>query len=144
MAQESLEYRPQKLQLVDNMSPTVAAARWVLTSLPPGQSSLTGLADRRRQEQLGGPCGDGGPGGVFVGFWVSSVERLAALMGPGRASLLEFLNGVYRTGQALLGSTVAASAPTRRVAAPPAPHEPGAVARPAGPAALLRGPAPLT
>ncbi|KAL8440645.1 hypothetical protein Emag_007856 [Eimeria magna] len=108
-------------------------ARWVLTSLPQGQSSLTGLADRVRQEQLGGPAVTGDQVECLVGFWLSSAERLTPLMGPGRASLREFFNGVYRTGQALLRSTVATSAPPRGVAAPGAPHEPGAVARPAGP-----------
>ncbi|KAL8442712.1 hypothetical protein Emag_006264 [Eimeria magna] len=58
------------------MSRTVAAAPWVLTSLPQGQSSLTVLADAMRQEQLGGPCGDGGPGGVFGRVLV--VQRGAA------------------------------------------------------------------
>ncbi|KAL8440951.1 hypothetical protein Emag_007584 [Eimeria magna] len=124
-ARESFEYRLQELRWVDNMTRTVAAARSVLTSLPQGQRSLTGLADRMRQEQLGGPA--------VTEHQLSSEERLAALMGPGRASLREFLDRVYRTGQALLGSTVATFVPPRRVALPAAPHDPVAVARPAGP-----------
>ncbi|KAL8442992.1 hypothetical protein Emag_006157 [Eimeria magna] len=53
------------------------------------------------------------------------VERLA--------SLREFFNGVDRTGQALLGSAVAASVPLRLVAVPAAPQEQGEAARPAEP-----------
>ncbi|KAL8439696.1 hypothetical protein Emag_007901 [Eimeria magna] len=59
----------------------------------------------------------------LVGFWLSSAERLAALMGPGKTALREFFNGVYRTGQALLGATVAAAAPAAPVADPAASPE---------------------
>ncbi|KAL8440825.1 hypothetical protein Emag_007700 [Eimeria magna] len=68
-----------------------------------------------------------------VGFWLSSAERSAALMGPGRTSLREFLNGVYRAGQALLGTTVATAVPSRPVAAPAAPRAPSTSAPFAGP-----------
>ncbi|KAL8449409.1 hypothetical protein Emag_003590 [Eimeria magna] len=67
-----------------------------------------------------------------LGFWLSSAERLAALMGPGRTSLREFLSGVYPAGQALLGTTVATAVPSRPVAAPAAPREPSTFAPPTG------------
>ncbi|KAL8440831.1 hypothetical protein Emag_007697 [Eimeria magna] len=50
-------------------------------------------------------------------------------MGPGKTALREFFNGVYRTGQALLGATVAAAAPAAPVADPAAPHEPATPVR---------------
>ncbi|KAL8453082.1 hypothetical protein Emag_002010 [Eimeria magna] len=147
MARESFEYRLQELQWVDNMSRTVAAARAELTSLPQGQSSLAGLVDRMRQEQLGGPAVTEDQVECLAGFWLSSAERLAALMGLGRTSLREFLSGVYRTGQALLGTAVATSVSSRLVAAPAAPREPSAFAPPTGPdspSALLGTPEETT
>ncbi|KAL8440863.1 hypothetical protein Emag_007665 [Eimeria magna] len=131
-ARENLEYSLQELQWVDNMGRTVAAARAVLTSLPHGQSSVAGLVSRMRQEQLGGPAVTEDQMDCLVGFWLSSAERLAALMGPGRTSLREFLSGVYHAGQALLGTTVATAVPSRPVAAPAAPREPSTSAPFAG------------
>ncbi|KAL8441745.1 hypothetical protein Emag_006919 [Eimeria magna] len=59
----------------------------------------------------------------LVGFWLSGTERLAAFMGPLRAALREFFNGVHRTGQALLASVVAASVLAGQAAPPAAPSE---------------------
>ncbi|KAL8455870.1 hypothetical protein Emag_000303 [Eimeria magna] len=115
------------------MSRTVAAARAVLTSLPHGQSSVAGLVGRMRQEQLGDPAVTEDQGECLVGFWLSRAERLPAFMGPGRTSLREFLNGVYRAGQVLLGTTVATTVPSRLVAAPAAPLEPSTSTPLAGP-----------
>ncbi|KAL8440716.1 hypothetical protein Emag_007796 [Eimeria magna] len=70
---------------------------------------------------------------ALIGFWMSSAERLATLMGPAIAPLREFFNGVYRTGQALLGLAVCTSVCSRLVTAPAAPREPSAFAPPPGP-----------
>ncbi|KAL8440717.1 hypothetical protein Emag_007797 [Eimeria magna] len=98
----------------------------VLTSSSHGQSSAEALVDQLRREQLGGPAVTENQVERLVGFWLSSAERLAALVGPSRISLREFLNGAYRAGQALLGMTVANTVPSRPVDAPAAPYEPSA------------------
>ncbi|KAL8441265.1 hypothetical protein Emag_007321 [Eimeria magna] len=63
--------------------------------------------------------------------WILVIQRgaVAALMGSGRIALREFFNGVYRTGQALLGATVAAAAPAAPVADPAAPPQPATPVR---------------
>ncbi|KAL8440919.1 hypothetical protein Emag_007613 [Eimeria magna] len=114
---------------VDNMSPTVTGARTMLANLPQGSSSVANLVGRLRQEQQRGVTVTDDQVERLVGFWLSSAERLASLMGPGRTSLREFLNGVYRTGQALLGATVAAAAPDPPAADPAAPYEPATPVR---------------
>ncbi|KAL8440676.1 hypothetical protein Emag_007831 [Eimeria magna] len=124
-AKENFEHRMQ----VDNMSRTVTGARTMLANLPQGQSSVAGLVGRLRQEQQRGVTVTEDQVECLVGFWLSSAERLASLRGPGRTSLREFLNGVYRTGQALLGATVATAAPAVPVADPSAPHEPATPVR---------------
>ncbi|KAL8440685.1 hypothetical protein Emag_007823 [Eimeria magna] len=123
-ARENFEYPLQELQWVDSLSSTVATAHAVLTKPSHGQSSAAGLVDQLRREQLGGPAVTEDQVERLVGFWLSSAERLATLVGPGRTSLREFLNGVYRAGQALLGMTVASTVPSRPVDAPAAPREP--------------------
>ncbi|KAL8439971.1 hypothetical protein Emag_007891 [Eimeria magna] len=128
-ARENFEQRMQELQWVDNMSRTVTGARTVLANLPQGSSSVADLVGRFRQEQQRGVTVTDDQVERLVGFWLSSAERLAALMGPGRTSLREFLNGVYRTGQALLGATVAAAAAAASVEDPAAPHEPATPVR---------------
>ncbi|KAL8440646.1 hypothetical protein Emag_007855 [Eimeria magna] len=128
-AKENFEHRMQELLWVDNMSRTVTGARTMLANLPQGQSSVAGLVGRLRQEQQRGVTVTEDQVERLVGFWLSSAERLASLMGPGRTSLREFLNGVYRAGQALLGATVAAAAPASPVADPAAPHEPATPVR---------------
>ncbi|KAL8441244.1 hypothetical protein Emag_007334 [Eimeria magna] len=133
MARESLEYRLEELQWVDNMSRTVAAAGWVLKGVRQGQSSLTGLADRMRQKQLEGPAVMGDQVECFVGLWMSSVERRRLSCSRAEHLCASSSTGYTRTGQALLGSTVATCAPRHQVATPAAPHEPGAVSRPARP-----------
>ncbi|KAL8448925.1 hypothetical protein Emag_003810 [Eimeria magna] len=112
-AKENFEHRMQELLWVDAMSRTRTGARTMLAS-----------AGAELGSGPGGPPAAGTAKGSDVGFWLSSAERLASLMGPGRTSLREFLNGVYRAGQALLGATVAAAAPAVPVAEPAAPYEP--------------------
>ncbi|KAL8440836.1 hypothetical protein Emag_007694 [Eimeria magna] len=131
-ARENFEYRLQELQWVNSLSRTVATAHAVLTSPSHGQSSAEALVDQLRREQLGGPAVTEDQVERLVGFWLSSADRLGALVGPGHTSLREFLNGVYRAGQALLGMTVASTVPSRPVDAPAAPHEPSASAPTAG------------
>ncbi|KAL8440768.1 hypothetical protein Emag_007748 [Eimeria magna] len=129
-AKENFEQRMQELQWVDNMSRTVTGARTMLANLPQGPSSVADLIGRLRQEQQRGATMTDDQVERLVGFWLSSAERLGALMGPGRAALREFFNGVYRTGQALLGATVASVTPAVPVADPVAPHEPATPVRP--------------
>ncbi|KAL8441177.1 hypothetical protein Emag_007391 [Eimeria magna] len=124
---------PRAMLVVKFTTRTVAAARAVFTSLPHGQSSVAGLVGRLSQEHLEGPAVTEDQVECLVGFRLSSAERLAALMGPGRTSLREFLNWVYRAGKALLGTTVATAVPSRPVAAPAAPREPSTSAPFAGP-----------
>ncbi|KAL8442994.1 hypothetical protein Emag_006152 [Eimeria magna] len=131
-ARKNFEYRLQELQWVNSLSRTVATAHAVLTSPSHGRSSAEALVDQLRREQLGGPAVTEDQVERLVGFWLSSAERLAALVGPGCTSLREFLNGVYRAGQALLGMTVASTVPSRPVDAPAAPREPNASAPSAG------------
>ncbi|KAL8456153.1 hypothetical protein Emag_000015 [Eimeria magna] len=141
---EKFEYRLQELQWIDSMSRTVATARAVLTSPPHGQSSVARVVGRLRQEQLGGPAVTEDQVERLLGFWPASAKRLAALMGPGRTSLREFLKGVYRAGQGLLGMTVATAVPSRPVAAPAAPREPSMSAPFAHPSALPSTPEETT
>ncbi|KAL8443791.1 hypothetical protein Emag_005805 [Eimeria magna] len=115
------------------MRRTVAAARAVLTSLPHGQRSLAGVVGQMRQEQLGGPAVTEDQVECLVGFWLSSMDRLVSLMGSGKTSLREFVDGVYRAGQALLGTAVARTFAPRLVAATAAPREPSTSAPLAGP-----------
>ncbi|KAL8446317.1 hypothetical protein Emag_004769 [Eimeria magna] len=129
-AKENFEQRMQELQWVDNMSSTVTGARTMLANLPQGPSSVADLIGRLRQEQQRETTMTDDQVERLVGFWLSSAERLGALMGPGRAALSEFFNGVYRTGQALLGATVASVTPAVPVADPVAPHEPAPPVRP--------------
>ncbi|KAL8440695.1 hypothetical protein Emag_007813 [Eimeria magna] len=129
-AKEDFEQRMQELQWVDNMSRTVTGARTMLANLPQGPSSVADLIGRLWQEQQRGVTMTDDQVERLVGFWLSSAERLGALMGPGRTALREFFNGVYRTGQALLGATVAAVTPAVPVADPVAPHEPATPVRP--------------
>ncbi|KAL8441282.1 hypothetical protein Emag_007307 [Eimeria magna] len=129
-AKENFEQRMQELQWVDNMSRTVTGARTMLANLPQGPSSVADLIGRLRQKQQRGVTVTDDQVERLVGCWLSSAERLSALMGPGRTFLREFLNGVYRTGQALLGATVAAATPAAPVAYPAAPHEPATPVRP--------------
>ncbi|KAL8444780.1 hypothetical protein Emag_005335 [Eimeria magna] len=131
-ARQNFEYRLQELQWITSLSRTVATAHAVLTSPSHGQRSAKALVDQLRREQLGGPAVTEDQVECLVGFWLSSAERLAALVGPGRTSLREFLNGVYRAGQALLGMTVASTVPSLPVYAPAAPREPSASAPTAG------------
>ncbi|KAL8440658.1 hypothetical protein Emag_007844 [Eimeria magna] len=89
----------------------------------------SGLVGRLRQEQQRGVTVTEDQVERLAGICLSSAERSACLMGPGRTSLREILNGVYRAGQALLGATVAAAAPAVPVAEPAAPHEPATPVR---------------
>ncbi|KAL8444166.1 hypothetical protein Emag_005638 [Eimeria magna] len=131
-ARENFEYRLQELQWVDSLSRKVATAHAVLMSHWHGQSSAADLVDQLRRDQLGGPAVTEDQVERFVRFWLSSAERIAALVTPGRTSLREFLNGVYRAAQALLGMTVASTVPSRPVDAPAAPREPHTSAPSAG------------
>ncbi|KAL8441298.1 hypothetical protein Emag_007297 [Eimeria magna] len=128
-AKQNFEHRMQESLWVDNMSRTVTGARTMLANFPQGQSSVAGLVGRLRQEQQRGVTATEDQVERLVGFWLSSAERLASLMGPGRTFLLEFLNGLYRAGQALLGATVAAAASSVPVADPAAPREPATPVR---------------
>ncbi|KAL8442993.1 hypothetical protein Emag_006158 [Eimeria magna] len=131
--QGSFDYHLEELQRVDHTSRTVAAARAVLIGLSQEPGSLTGLANPMRIEQLRNSAVTDDQVERLVGFCLPSTERLSALMGPGRASLRESFNGVHLTGQALLGSAVAASVPLRLVAVTAASREQGEAARPAEP-----------
>ncbi|KAL8445284.1 hypothetical protein Emag_005139 [Eimeria magna] len=111
------------------MSRTVTGARTILANLPQGTSSVADLAGPLRQQQQKGVTVTDDQVERLVGFWLSSAERLAALMGPGKTALREFFSGVYRTGQALLGATVAAAAPAAPAADPAASPEPATPAR---------------
>ncbi|KAL8441748.1 hypothetical protein Emag_006922 [Eimeria magna] len=115
-ARESFEYRLQELQWVDSPSRMVATAHAV---------SRTALVDQLPREELGGPAVTEDQVKRLVGFWLSSAERLAALVGPDSTALREFLNGVYRAGQALLGMRVASTAfpssPGKTTPPPPLP-----------------------
>ncbi|KAL8450002.1 hypothetical protein Emag_003470 [Eimeria magna] len=130
-ASESFEHCLQELQWVDSLSRTIAAHA-MLTSSSHGQSSAPSQVDQPRQEQLGGPAVTEDQVERLILFWLSSAERLATLVGPGRTSPREFRNGLYRAEQALLGMTVASTVPPRPVDAPAAPHEPSASAPSAG------------
>ncbi|KAL8441462.1 hypothetical protein Emag_007143 [Eimeria magna] len=113
-----------KLQWVDNMSRKVAAARAVLTSLPPGQSSVAGLDGRLRQEQLGGPAVKEDQVECSVGFWLSRAKPSAAFMGPCGASVSEFLDRVYPAGQALTaGRRVGGASRAKQPSASPSTRE---------------------
>ncbi|KAL8441043.1 hypothetical protein Emag_007504 [Eimeria magna] len=118
----------KELQWVDNISRTVAPLRPVLTSLPQGQSSLTGLADLMCQEQLGGRAVTDDQRGAtsrFLGPGQSSAPRV-----PQRRIL-------YGAGRAGIGGGYLRP---RLVATPEAQHAPGAIARPAGPDSLSAPP----
>ncbi|KAL8441468.1 hypothetical protein Emag_007149 [Eimeria magna] len=128
-ARDNFEYRPQELQWVDSLSPTVATAHAVLTNPSHKQSSAACLVDQLRREQLGGPAVTEDQVERLLGFWLPSAKRLAALVGPGRTSLRAFLSRVYRAGQALVGLTVASIVPSLAVDAPAAPREPSTSAR---------------
>ncbi|KAL8440715.1 hypothetical protein Emag_007795 [Eimeria magna] len=101
---------------------------------------FTGLANRLRVRKLRDPEVADGQVERRIQFWLSGTERLATLMGPGQSSLREFFNGVYRTGQAFLGSLVDASVPAGPAAPPAAPSEQGAAAQPIEPCSVAATP----
>ncbi|KAL8440656.1 hypothetical protein Emag_007846 [Eimeria magna] len=125
MARESFEYRLQEL--------------WAKLVSGPGRPDAPGA--------VRGPGGDGGSDGVFGRVLVVQRGAASRSHGPGRTSLRKFLSGVYRTGEALLGTAVATSISSRLGAAPAAPRGPSAFApptRPDSPSALPGAPEETT
>ncbi|KAL8442145.1 hypothetical protein Emag_006611 [Eimeria magna] len=137
-AREVFEHHLEELKWVEHLCRTMAASRTVLTGLDRTRrrhcGSTPGLANRTRLQQLRDPAVTDDQVERLVGFWLSGTGGMTAFMGPGRASLSEFLNGVYRTGQALLGLVVAVAVPAGPAAPPAASAEQGAAAQPEEPA----------
>ncbi|KAL8441311.1 hypothetical protein Emag_007283 [Eimeria magna] len=87
-AREDFELLLEALQWVQRLSRPMAAptAPTLLNRFSEEPCVLTGLANRKRLEQLWDSSATDDQVERLVGFWWSSRERLAALMGRGRAS----------------------------------------------------------